>query len=284
MAGNLFGGLESMGFMGLNNVKLYEEEKKPDQDGKGSDSDAPKEPTVKEEDYLFEKKMKCLVCDMEFKTKTVKTGKPRLIGSDSDLRPKYAGIDSIKYDAVVCPFCGYAALSRFFTAIPSAQAKLIKENVTPAFRGLPDDGETYTYEQASNRHKLALLNTVVKRGKNSEKAYTCLKIGWLYRGQKENMPANTPQPEEFKKQCDEAEAEMIANAYEGFVQARSKEDFPICGMDEATFDYLLADLACRTGHYEDAGKFASSVILSRTANAKLKDKARDLRDMIKDKK
>ena len=65
--------------------------------------------------------------------------------------------------------------------------------------------------------------------------------------------------------------------------SRSKEDFPICGMDEATFDYLLADLAFRLGKYEISAKLASSVIVSRTATRKLKEKARDLRDIIKTK-
>ena len=48
---------------------------------------------------------------------------------DSDLRPKYQAMDSLKYDAVVCPNCGYAALNRFFNYMTDAQAKLIKANM-----------------------------------------------------------------------------------------------------------------------------------------------------------
>lgn len=107
--GDLFSGLESMGLGGLSNVRIYDEEK---QDSQKGSAEAAKH-VVTEEDFLFDKKMQCPVCDKEFKSKTVKTGKPRLLGSDSDLRPKYSGIDSIKYDAIVCPNCGYAALSRF---------------------------------------------------------------------------------------------------------------------------------------------------------------------------
>ena len=54
-------------------------------------------------------------------------------------------------------------------------------------------------------------------------------------------------------------------------------------MDEPTLDYLLADLATRLGKYEIASKFASDIIVSRSANSKLKERARDLRDSIKDK-
>ncbi len=280
--GNIFSGLESMGLNGLSNVKIYEDDKKKAE--KQPEDTKPKEPVLMESDFIFDKKVQCPVCDKEFKSKTVKTGKPRLIGSDSDLRPKYAGIDSIKYDAIVCPHCGYASLSRFFSYMTAAQAKLIKDNVTAAFKGLPQSGDTYTYEEAVNRHKLALLNTIVKKGKISERAYTCLKIAWLYRGMKENIPTDNPNAAKLIKVCEQNEKDMIANAFDGFVTSRAKEDFPICGMDESTLDYLIADLAAKLGKYEVAAKMASAVIVSRTANAKLKEKARDLRDVMKTKR
>lgn len=279
--GSVFSGLESMGLAGLSGVSIYDEEKKEPEKKDGNE--AVKEHVVVESDFLFDKKIQCPVCDKEFKTKTVKTGKPRLIGSDSDLRPKYAGIDSIKYDAIVCPACGYAALSRFFGYMTTVQAKLIKENVSSQFRKLPESGDTYTYDEAINRHKLALFNSVVKRSKVSERAYTCLKIAWLYRGKKENFDQNDPNYKNLKAECDVAELEMITNAFEGFVSSRAKEDFPICGMDEGTFDYLLADLATRLGKYDMAAKICSNIIVSRSANAKVKEKARDLRENIKNK-
>ncbi len=276
---SIFSGLESMGLKNLADVKIYEEPEKEDK----KKPEAHKEPVVTESDYVFDKRMQCPVCDKEFYNKTVKTGKPRLIGSDSDLRPKYVGIDSVKYDAIVCPNCGYAALSRFFSYMTSAQSKLIIENVSKTFKGLPQSGDVYTYDEAINRYKLALYNTIVKRGKNSEKAYTCLKIAWLFRGMKENIEDSNPKAPAMRIACDASEKEMLANAFDGFMASRSKEDFPVCGMDEPTLDYLLADLATRLGKYEIASKFASDIIVSRIANAKLKERARDLRDSIKDK-
>lgn len=276
---SIFSGLESMGLKNLADVKIYEEPEKEDK----KKPEVHKEPVVTESDYVFDKRMQCPVCDKEFYNKTVKTGKPRLIGSDSDLRPKYVGIDSVKYDAIVCPNCGYAALSRFFSYMTSAQSKLIIENVSKTFKGLPQSGDVYTYDEAINRYKLALYNTIVKRGKNSEKAYTCLKIAWLFRGMKENIEDSNPKAPAMRIACDASEKEMLANAFDGFMASRSKEDFPVCGMDEPTLDYLLADLATRLGKYEIASKFASDIIVSRIANAKLKERARDLRDSIKDK-
>ena len=138
-------------------------------------------PQIQEEDLLFDKSFTCPVCDEEFHSKMVRTGKVKLLSADSDLRPKYQMVDSLKYDALVCPHCGYAALSRFFKFMLPAQAKMIRENITANFKGIDTSASTYSYDDAIMRHQLALANAVVKKAKTSEKAYTCLKMAWLYR-------------------------------------------------------------------------------------------------------
>lgn len=111
-----------MGLQGLENVKIYDDEpKKTD-----NKAEKPKTPEVTEADYLFDKTYKCPVCEKEFKAKMVRAGKTRLIGSDSDLRPKYSGIDAIKYDAIVCPYCGYASLSRFLEISQTDRLSLLQ--------------------------------------------------------------------------------------------------------------------------------------------------------------
>lgn len=277
---NLFSRLESMGFKGLENVEIFENEKKENPEVKTTEKT---EPQISEADFLFDKNYRCPICDKEFKSKTVKTGKARLIGSDSDLRPKYSGIDTIKYDAIVCPNCGYGALSRYYTVITSAQAKLVRDNISAAFTGLPEYGDIYTYEEAIARFSLTLLGAIVKKAKNSERAYICLKIAWLYKGMMESLSKDSKDYESIVKDCKKNENEMRSYALEGFLLSRSKEGFPICGMDEYTFDYLIADLATKTEKYDIAVQFTSNVILSKTANNKIKEKARDLRELIKSK-
>ena len=78
------------------------------------------------------------------------------------------GVDSLKYDAILCPKCGYAALNRYFNFVMSSQAKNIKEKISANFHYQPEAGKIYTYDDALTRHKMALLNTVVKNGKSSE--------------------------------------------------------------------------------------------------------------------
>ena len=275
---NLFSGLESLGLGNLSGMKLFENKEKE----KAEAAKAANQPVeVKEADLLFDKSFTCKVCDKEFKSKMVRTGKVKLIGSDNDLRPKYQHVDSLKYDAIVCPYCGYAALNRFFNYMTDTQAKLIKTNISSNFKGLKEGEEILTYDEAITRHKLALVNAVVKHAKASEKAYTCLKLGWLCRGKAENLPEDTKDAEEVKKQLNAQEKEYMANAYEGFMEAFSKEPFPMCGMDELTMTYLTADLARQIGKYDEAMRMIARVLTSREANDRIKSKARDMKDLIR---
>ena len=122
-----------------------------------------------------------------------------MLSIDTDLRPKYQHVDSLKYDSIVCNKCGYAALSRFYNYITTPQSKLIATNISPNFKGVDTKAETYSYDEAILRHQLALANAIVKKGKISEKAYICLKIAWLLRGKAESLPEKTPH---YKKVID----------------------------------------------------------------------------------
>lgn len=272
---NLFSGLESLGLGNLSEMKLFDHKEKEE----AKKAAGPVE--VKEEDLLFDKHFICKVCDKEFKSKMVRTGKVKLIGSDSDLRPKYQHVDSLKYDAIVCPYCGYAALNRFYNYMTDNQARLIKNNISANFRGIKEGENILTYDEAITRHKLALVNAVVKHAKSSEKAYTCLKLGWLCRGKAENLPEDTPNREEVIKQLNAQEKEFISNAYEGFMESFSKEPFPMCGMDELTLTYLTADLARQIGKYDEALRMIARVLTAKEANDRIKEKAREMKELIR---
>lgn len=276
---SLFSGLEAFGLGKLENIEVYGSDEGNQNAGEGKVVAKPK---VTEADLLFDKTFTCPVCDKEFKSKTVKTGKVKLISADTDLRPKYQLVDSLKYDAIVCPHCGYAALNRFFNYMMSAQAKSIREQISKNFKGLKEDNEVYTYDEAITRHKLSLVNTIVKKGKTSERAYNCLKIAWLIRGKGENLPSDTPNYSKVKEGLQKEEDELVLNAYEGFIAAFSKENFPMCGMDENTTTYLVADLARRCGKNQEASRWISKVLISREANERIKSRAREIKKLLQE--
>ena len=166
MAG-ILSGLARFGLGKLENMELYETPKKED----GGQEGKPAPAVVQEQDFLFDKSCTCPICDKEFKNRTVKVGKAKLSGSDLDLRPRYEQIDLLKYDIIMCPYCGYAALSRFFKFVTSPQAKNIKKTISATFEPQKETKEVYTYDEALERYKLALANAIVKQTKASEKAY-----------------------------------------------------------------------------------------------------------------
>ena len=276
---NLFSGLEAFGLGNLSEMDIYDEKeknvKKPEDDEKAAFS---------EEDIIFDKTFACPVCDKEFKTKQVKSGKVKLLSLDTDLRPIYQYMDPLKYDAIVCPNCGFAALNRFFKYITMAQAGLVKKNISVAFRGIKEAGNIFSYDDAISRHKLALVNAIVKKAKTSERAYTCLKTAWVIRGKAESLPKDTQDYKKLIEDMNLEELDFISKAYLGFDEAFSKETFPMCGMDEITITLLMAELARRIGKLDEAGRWISKVLISREANERIKQKAREIKDMIRNQK
>lgn len=271
----LLSGLAQFGLGGLENMKVYDEAEKVEKE----EADKPVAKTVREQEFLFDKSCSCPVCGRDFKTRTVRTGRVRLNGSDQDLRPRYEPIDALKYDIIMCPHCGYTALSRFFQNITPQQAKNIQNMISIHFIAQKEQKEIYTYDDALERCRLALANAVVKRAKAGEKAYICLKTAWILRGKGEHLDQNLPDYEAQRKRCGEEENEFLRNAMDGFLTARQSETPPICGLDQSTVDYLIAVAAMRFEQYEMAGRLVATILQS-TANPRMKDRARDLKEVV----
>lgn len=278
---NLFKGLEEFGLGNLSKkIEIYEEKNETDT----KQSLLKKPVPITEEEVLFEKTFNCPVCGNDFKSKMVKSGKVKLLTQDTDLRPVFQHVDPLKYDAVVCPRCGYAALNRFFKYLTDTQISLIKSTISASFKGLSGSGDTLSYDEAITRHKLALVNSIVKKSKTSERAYICLKTAWVIRGKIENLSTEeeTSENQMAIKNLQKEEEEFIQKAYEGFNEAILKEAFPMCGMDESTVSLLIADLARRTHKYEEASRWLSKILVSRNSNERIKEKAREIKDLMRE--
>lgn len=273
----IFSGLSALGLNSLENMDIYEDEGKEKEAAKTKAAVAAQ---TQEQDIVFDKKIQCPVCDTTFLSKSVKSGKAKLIGTDPDLRARYEIIDPNKYDVVLCPICGYAALTRFFTHLTQAQAKLIRERISQMVNVPKHNDPIYGYPEALERYTLALANAVVKKAKSSEKAYICLKSGWLVRSYRESLQGSGEADPKQLADLEKQEEEFMLNAYKGFAEARQSERYPMCGMDEVTVDYLLAVLAARFKKYDVASRLVASILGSSAANPRIKDKARDLKEQI----
>ena len=273
----LLDGLSKMGVKSINTSQMYEDKKnvpeKKEQEIKAI-------PVIEEKDYIFEKGYECHICDYKFKALTMKSNKARLVSLDKDLRPIFDGVEPLKYEAVCCPQCGYSVMSKYLAPLTPSQKKSIIDSVAMDFKGIKEEKETATYEGAVERVKLALACAILKRAKASEKAYICLKGGWLCRAYAENESITNPTNVDKIRAIKEDEKEFLDNAYEGFIQARQSENFPIAGMDATTLDYLIACMACERGIYDVSSKMIASILQNPNASSKIKDKARALKEEL----
>ena len=275
--GGLFDGLEKLGFKKIEEEEIF---KMNIQKNKEEENQMKIVEEKKEEEYLFEKRYSCPICENKFTEHTVKAGKARRIGSDLDLRPRYTGLDATKYNIVFCKKCGYAAPISSFPHISSLQRKLLKEEIQKNYAGVEEKGNTLSYEEAIIRFKLALYCSVVKHGRNSEKAYLCLQLAWMYRGLAEQMEASKEAKKEELEKLREEEKAYIEKAHTGFETAVANEMFPICGMDEMTFNYLLAELSRRVGKIDECKKLLGMILVSKSASTVVKDRARRLKEIL----
>ena len=280
---SLLSGLEKFGLGQVDTKDLFEDEKKDTEDVKKEEVQEKKEPVHTEEEFLLDKNVRCPVCDHVFRTRVVKTGRVKRLEPDEDLRPRFQYIDTNKYDVSSCPRCGYTAMNRYFTHLSTGQIKMIQEGVCSKFKpeaAKDEPLQAYSYDTAIERYELALYNTIVKKGKNSEKAYECLKLSWLFRGKAEELEQAKTKDEKQLAECRKQEMEYYQQAYEGLLKASASENFPMCGMEESTVNLLMANISFRLGKYDNASRFVSMILTSHVASRGAKDRAMTLKDQI----
>lgn len=277
MDNNIFSGLEDLGLNGIGNLDIFGAEKAKEEKENAVVTMTPEE---RELDMLFDKTYTCPVCTHNFKNRTLRTGKAKLLEMKIDLRQKFEFIEPLKYDVVGCPRCGFTAVTKFFVPMTTVQRKNVLEKITANFKQQPETEGLISYETAIGRYKLALANDVVRNAKTSEKAYTCLRAGWLCSSWQESMIESGNVDEAKMATAKALEAEFMKNALEGFNAAVEKERFPMCGMDEGTVDFLRGAIAYNLGQYDLAARTVSKLLTSASANPRMKDKARDLKDAI----
>ncbi len=256
--GGIFDGLEKFGLGEYKKVELFEPDKKATDKGVNV---AEKQFNIK--DCIYTKEFVCPVCGKTFGSNIIRTGKVKLENIEYDLRPIYSPIEPLFYDNIVCVKCGYSTVKQMFANIRDSQIDLILNQLTPKFTPItyPDE---LTIDMAIERYKLTLLNTYIKKGKNGEKAYVCMKLCWLFR----------------IKGDKESELLFAKHTRDGFIKAFSTEVCPIMGLEENTVIYIIAAFSRTLKEYEDSLRFLGRVIVSKTASSRLKDRARDLRDEI----
>ncbi|MDE7206084.1 MAG: DUF2225 domain-containing protein [Lachnospiraceae bacterium] len=236
---------------------------------------------AKEKTLLLDRRYTCPICDKQIRAKSVKSNSAKFVDTMADLMPIHNNINVTKYDAVCCPNCGFAALTKNFTTTTSIQRKLIHEQIEANYKSHEEvECDIYTTEVAISRMKMVLLCTVTKGGKESEIGNVCVKISWLYQSLAEEVSDDDPNAEEKRAMYIKEADNAALNAYEHLSKARMTEDFPIAGMNETTLDYLLAYYAYKKGEYQTCMQYLSGVVSNRNTTPRLKDKSLELKDLV----
>ncbi len=85
-------------------------------------------------EHLMERAINCPLCKQSFSFLSIRPSKLAVESTDSDMRPRYKGIEPLYYDVITCPHCLYSALSDQFdtpkTPKPAFQddLKAVKES------------------------------------------------------------------------------------------------------------------------------------------------------------
>ena len=259
---NIFEELKEIGFQDLDKVELYPKKEEP--------SDRERELNKKRltiEEVLYDKTYLCPVCGKEFKSKAIRSWKNRLLTVDLDLKANYDVVNPLLYECIVCENCGYAALSKNFNMITTSQIRWIKEQICSRYKPYHYP-PILTEKDAVLRFKLVLLNSYVKKSKDGEKGYICLKLAWLYRDMKEKA----------------LEELFLQHALTGFENAYKNERFPIFELGELTTAYIIADLYRRMKEYDKAMQWVGFVVMDRSVSLRLKTKALHLKGVITEEK
>lgn len=257
---NIFGDLEDLGFDNMRDIGLYDKKEEKHEVIKTTQNQE-----VNEEVYLYDKKVVCPVCGNEFTVRMVKTNAPRIQEKESDFCIRYKTIVPYFYDVWLCNVCGYASMKLDFDKIRSREIEKVQNGISKKWTGkkYPD---VYNAEIAIERYKISLLNYTIMESQASKKALNCLKIAWIYR-----------LLEDIKN-----ERVFMEQALLGFNYAYLNEDFPICRMNKFTIMYLIGELQRRLGNYDEAIKQFGNVIISQSADAKIKDLALGQKNLIKE--
>lgn len=214
---------------------------------------------------LYDKSYTCPMCDKPFKAKTIRIGKNQLLSIDDDLYAHYALVNPLLYDILTCPSCGYSALTKTFDKLLPKQKEWLKDMLLTIHQQHINYSEYPTIEETIHKYKLALLIAINKKSKMGEQSYLALHIAWLYRDLNDTTNEHL----------------FLQKALNGFTEALQTETLPILGFDEHTLMYLLSAIAYKLDDLDTCKKYLSTLLVTPSIPARIKDRALDLKSKLK---
>lgn len=214
---------------------------------------------------VYNSKMDCPACEKNFEFGKVRSKTVRFVGQDTDMFPKYEGENPLFYDAIVCPYCGFAYIGTEFGLLNRNDYQAIRTKVTPKWARRNFEGPR-TVDQAIEAYKIVLLNSTARQAPASEFAKDCMRLAWMHRIKGDSV----------------IEMKYLERAFQFYQDAYMKEHLPVGKLDEFTVMYMVGELGRRIGKYKDSLSWFTKLI---TAGMNPANKARipgNLLEMTRD--
>lgn len=203
-------------------------------------------------DILYDKKVKCPVCEKDFTTKKARLSKLRLVKQDADFMPYYDEENPIKYSIFVCPHCGYSATEDKYDSIAKRNKDVVLNEISLKWNKR-DYGDKRTIEESIESYKLAIYIGQLLEYINIELGQLTLNLAWLYR----------------LKGDEEQEMRFLRLTRKFFEEGYYKESLSGTNMDEMKLAYLIGEIHRRLGEKDKALKWLNSVISSHSLGSNL---------------
>lgn len=209
---------------------------------------------------LYDKKVNCPNCKMDFTTKKPFSTRLKVDKIDSDNYKTYKNINPYLYEINVCPHCGLAFGEQANTKLNEEKIKRILDY----FMNIKDFShytEERTVDDGIRIFKLALYIANLISEPKYVIAGLALKIAWLYRGL-ENI---------------QMEKKFLEISYQNYKYTYSNEDFERVGYQKHFILYTLADLSRRLDYFEEARRWYGDLFALRNGVPRhMMNKATDL--------
>ncbi|WP_409302492.1 DUF2225 domain-containing protein [Peribacillus sp. SCS-155] len=217
---------------------------------------------------LFDRNVECIHCKHKFTSKKIRSRFIKVLEYDTDFYPRYANpeINSLFYNILVCPSCGFSFTDEFNKYFAPGTRELIEENITAKW-GSHNFGGTRTIYDAIKAYKLASYSATLKKEKHVTIAGIYLRIAWLYR----------------ELGDDSQEIRFLKLALHQYENSYSTDDFKGTQMSDVRLLYLAGEISRRVADHSAAAKYFSKVIekQKQTVETKLVQMAKEQWQLIR---
>ncbi|WP_096199664.1 DUF2225 domain-containing protein [Bacillus sp. FJAT-45350] len=199
-------------------------------------------------DPLYDKTIKCLVCDNTFTTKKVRSRFGLSRHMESDFFTEYIyqkeDIDPLLYYVCVCPSCGYSFSEEASTYFIPGTKQQIMENITRKWQGHEHFCYERTTKEAIDSYKLGIYSGNLKKERPIVMGGLHMRLAWVYR----------------RLNKEEEEKRFSEYALQAYEKSYFDGDYKDSSMSAIRLTYLIGELYRKFENYQKASSYFSKLI------------------------